>query len=507
VQLLFKRVVFCFFGGLFLWIGLMVFFIKRPGVYGEVGLNTFLLFILTAFACALIYFICRALKRIPFTKWHGMCMLTAFVVLSAVVQILVGLRLRYLTYWDIDAVFGGARNWALNGNFDQYMDYYARVAPNNSFAMFLLMLVFKVYSLFGGTDFFAVAVIFTVLLLQASTCALYGIAKQVSGVSGGIITLFLLAVFLPFYTMGAAFYTDILSLPFVPLIVYFYLRGCNENKFSRKLFFFVACGFFAAIGALIKFTVIIVLIACVIDWVLNNKEWNFKHLKSRLPALGAGICVAVLLIASFFAYFDSLLDEQAVYENRLPTSHYFMMGLNHNDGLFSQEDQDFTMSLPNLDDRKKEIPPLILERVKEHGFGGLIAHFSMKFYINYQSGTLAQGELFRLSPQNETALHDIVLYDGCYFPVYNHMVTAQLLAYIFFGLIGVFIFFRKSKFCVPWLALVGMTLFLMVWESGNRFIASSFPLILLCAALSLANIDKLHRPKKSEQDKAELEAL
>jgi len=174
-----------------------------------------------------------------------------------------------------------------------------------------------------------------------------------------------------------------------------------------------------------------------------------------------------------------------IQERRMPVSHWIMMGL-YGDGRYHPAEYEFSMGLPDLDARRQEIPPIIWERVRERGFAGMIRHFGTKLAINFESGTFNQRDFFWLEPQNETDLHDIVLNNRQHYDTYNHIATALLLAYIGLALLGAARALRKPEFCVPWLSLIGLALFLMIWEVNNRLPMNYFPVIVLAAVLGLA---------------------
>ena len=456
-------------------------------------LNAALLFVLIAVACVLLYDLHRLLGKV--TETQGRVILILFIAVSAAVQIIAGLQLRYIPQWDIAAVFNGGRDWAINGNFDVYQEYHA-MQSNNHGALFLFRCVFQVYHLFGGTDFYAAALVFTVLILQVAVYAGYDAARRLAGIRGAVMFLALLAVYLPFYTMGAAFYTDTLSLPFVILVLDFYLRGRDAERFGWKLCCFVACGAFAAIGAAIKFTALIPLIAVALDWALNHTPWNWSSLKKPLLSLGAAACAAVFLTLVFSAYMKTQVDQTLAEQRKMPLSHWVMMGLDgSNHGRYSASDFDFSMGLPDPDTRRQEISKVIRQRIQDFGVVGLIKHISVKLAIDYESGTFNQADFFWLDPQEETGLHDFVLYNGKHYSAYNYVVTALLMAYLLLALAGAVASVRKPNFCAPWLALLGLAVFLMAWETNNRYTLNHFPLIVLCAVMGLSALSIEHKEK------------
>ncbi|MCL2434287.1 MAG: glycosyltransferase family 39 protein, partial [Clostridia bacterium] len=416
-QKLLSRAVLGLFTLIFFWVFIQVMFANQSGQ------SAILLLPLTACFCGLFYFLYKAAGGV--TGKQARRTLLIFMAVSAVIQIYVGHCLRYIPAWDIDAVFGGGRDWAVNGNFDNYAQYYAEQTPNLG-GLFIFRCVFWVYHLFGGKDFFMAAVVFATLLLQAGVWALFDVSRRIAGPRGGIMSLVILGLYLPFYTMGAAFYTDALSLPFIMLTFAFFLRAGDARRFKNKLLLFAAAGAFAAVGAVVKFTAMIPFIALVINFLLKQKRWKWSQLKAPLYGLGAAVCAAAVLVASFYLYMGTKLDKQRSDERRVPLTHWVMMGLK-GDGGYSGEDYQFSFSQPTLEIRKKAIAEEIGNRVRALGPAGLIRLFGRKLSIDFDSGAFKQTDFFHLQPQNQTVLHDIVADTGAkHFDAYNHISTAML---------------------------------------------------------------------------------
>ena len=93
------RIFYGFFALIFLW--MTVHIIMNGGWYYYGNTETGLL-VCTALALGVLALLWRLIK----------------------VQLLLGLRLRYKPVFDIDAVFGGAVQWARTGSFPDYYDYY-----------------------------------------------------------------------------------------------------------------------------------------------------------------------------------------------------------------------------------------------------------------------------------------------------------------------------------------------------------------------------------------------
>jgi hypothetical protein len=447
------------------------------------GLNGALLLFLTAAFTALFALFFNALRRRPEPSSVACAaVLTGFIAVTAGMLLVIGLRLRYTPAFDLDAIFGGGRDWVLTGSFDRYQEYFAMFITNLG-GLFLFRCVFSVYSLFGGNDFFAAALVVNIILLELMVYALYDSARRLAGCKAGLMALFILGMFLPFYTMGAVFYTDVLSMPFVALTYNFYLRGKDANGVHRRIMLFAAAGAAAGIGATIKFTTAIALIAVAIDFVLTT-EWRRKEVLMRIAELAAAIAVFALLLTGFHGYMSSKQDAELVNARRHPLSHWVAMGL-HGSGGYDWQDYENSKALPNASVRKAANAELIKARIRDNGFSGMFALLTRKTALDFGNGTYALSDFLDDAPANQTALHNIVLYAGKHYDVYAHVATGMSLALLLLAICGAALSIRRPGHIAPWVSLFGLLMFLCFWETSARYTQNHLPLMIICAVLAL----------------------
>jgi len=454
-------------------------------------------------------------------KKKGYMVLIAFNIISTAISIILGFKLWYYPHFDLGALFEGGLVWAQSGDFQSYKTYFA-TWPHNIPALFLFKCIFTVYNIFGMNAYhYHVMVIFTVLSLQVSVFAIYDSVRRLMGVRAGIMALIIIAIYLPFYTMGAAFYTDVLSLPFIALSFNFYLRVKDAECIKHKFIYAVAFGVFIGVGTLIKATVIIVLIACLIDWIVNIRIWKFADIKKNVQIFGATTLAVAFIMIPFNLYFNSLVPDDLLYKHRVPLLHTVLQGLTEeHGGVFNTETRMLYNGLENVDVRTAEIKRLINNRVEEMGFTGLVRLAGVKLGMAFQSGTFDQawhiGVLNILwlygvteEPVQSTILHETLLPTGKYYSIYNHISTALMLGMLIFAIASAFIrilirSFTQSDYqiCAPWVAFIGLTFFLMIFETGNRFPMGFFPLLVICAVHGFYDIRMLWTIRNSKKCKS-----
>lgn len=139
--------------------------------------------------------------------------------------------------------------------------------------MTLLFLFFKAAGLFGITDYFMLGVLLNAVLISLTVLTAYAAAQKLAGPSGGVVCLFFFLTAPPFYILAAAFYTDSLSMLFPVLFYNLYLRLRQERREdqNRRRLLFVAMLAVITLGAMIKFTVMIMAVAVILDLVLSGR--------------------------------------------------------------------------------------------------------------------------------------------------------------------------------------------------------------------------------------------
>lgn len=427
---------------------------------------------------------CLLTKHREAIERHYRVILTVFLLLYGLLTLVNGFLLRFTPSFDMDAVYGGALQWLREGSFSDYCEYYGYF-PNNLGAMTVLHAVFSLADLVGVTDFFAVGVVFNTALLTATALVISLTCRKLRGAAAGILALVCFALCLPFWFMGAAFYTDSLSVLFPVLFYYLYLVFKERETWRGRLLAAVGMAAALTIGMLIKFTVLIVLAAVVIDALLCL---NWKKVCLFI------VCCGLLAAASFSAMnaymYGVHLDKAACQELNTPHLHWVMMGMQNN-GRYSPGDYEYTRSYPP-EERNQACLARIQERIRAMGVPGLARLFAGKAAICFGDGTYALSDFLDDSPARASALHRYILYDGEHYRAYQNVTTGILLAVYLFMLWGALRCLREKagsrtlSELAPRLACLGILAFLLLWETSGRYFTNFVPLMLVCAVLSLS---------------------
>lgn len=393
-------------------------------------------------------------------------------------QLLLGSFLRFSPIFDLEALFQGAIEWTETGTFTDYT-YYYYIFPNNLGGMALLRLVFGVARLLGVSDYFWMATVFNSLMTLAAMAVSSLLCRRLFGPKGGIFCLLLFATSPPFYLMAPVFYTDSLTLLFPVLIVYLYCCLLERKGPAGRMGFTVLIGIAAAIGMLIKFTVVIALIAVLLHSLLT------RRLRETLCLGGTAACIIAL---SFFLFNSMIygrhLDSETAKSENTPYSHWIMMGL-RGDGSYHNDDFLYTRSFDDPDERRDAVAAEIRNRLKENGVVGSIALAARKSLRCFGDSTLALSDFLDDRPESLGSLHEWVLYAGQHYIWYQTLCGIPFCSMlILLVLSGVQAIRSKTTdgFFVPQLALLGLLAFLLLWETSGRYILNFTPLMAVCAA-------------------------
>ena len=412
------------------------------------------------------------------------------------VQLFVFYNIYFKTDWDVRAIFQAAEAIASNVEHTEAQDWYYLRCPNNLLMTWIFSVIIRVCNLIGLTGEFSH--IFAIIILQ---CILFAISSIIlfklvqSIIPNPVIPfaawlLFWMNVgFNPYLTIP---YSDSMTLIFPIAILYIYRTTENGRYLTVK---WPLITVLAILGYMIKPQVIIILIA-ILGYELI--KFILKYDTKRKIASGIGCCVGVLallltsLISNFaFSRLPIRLDDEAAFGFQ----HYLMMGFNEeNGGVYWDSDVQFSMSFKTAKERNAANIRVFKERVKNMGFAGLTKFLAKKAMTNFGNGTYAwgvEGVFYYEVPEekNSTISPFLRSYFYSYGENYPAFATFQqyLWLIILMGNLGIVFIIKdkkmRSTMTVPTLALIGLTMFEMIFEARARYLFNYSPIFILTAAV------------------------
>ena len=451
-----------------------------------------------AFLCILLYFLRRTQGKEAFCdKIYPYCLI-GFVILFGILQFSRIEELRFQPSFDLDAIYGGAIQWLETGSFPDYYDYFDWF-PNNLGGLTFLYVLFRIGTVFSG-DYFLIAAYGNGLLLLLALVITSLTARKVFGSRHGLLTLLVSVCFLPFSFMADAFYTDSLSLLFPVLLFYLSLFTDVPDR-KKKVSIYLLSGFAATIGIFVKPTVGIMVIAIVLSF-LFQKKWR----KAGGYVLAVGLIYLVFSLIFHNYMYSVHLDPGLAAMKNTPSLHWIMMGLTGNGG-YNPADYEFTRSFRNPALRNQALWSEIGNRISENGVTGMLALYARKLYCCFGDGTLALSDFLDDSPVHSSWLHSFILYSGEKYHSYQTVCNMVFYALLLLLIIATVSCVRRfasqpsaaadapmqdpaAALQAPVLASIGITVFLMHWETSARYITNYVPVLLIVSVYGIECLQK-----------------
>ncbi len=403
----------------------------------------------------------------------------ALFVVYAAAQGYLGwaLEVQTSTDWDFGVVYTHAEKWVLNRTMPTN-DYFLSFSVNQGLYV-LYCAFFSVLHLFGISNFHLPMLIVNILCINGALLLMYFCARRLFDARKALFLLVAAFFTLPFLLYVPIYYTDTLTLPIPVGMVFLWLKArtsWRNGNMGGAWGRFIAIAALAGVGALLKITVLIVLIAIVIDLLIVLR--GAKRLLMGLA--GAALCAALAVGGSFGMRVLPMLP-QYDYSNGIPFTHWIMMGL-HGDGGYYDSDYKATLAVEGKDARYWFTVDEIKARLTEMGPAGIAQHLGRKLSFTYGDGLYTAALKLSRQPLRQGFLHEFVAYGGNRLGVISYYafgVQAAILAWMVVAAIKSF-FRRNNAMAFMRVAIFGLTLFLLIWETRTRYMLNYLPLFLLC---------------------------
>ena len=420
-----------------------------------------------------------------------------FVVIY-LIQLFISRNIYFKTGWDAGVLIDNAENIALNGADGVELDYFSWY-PNNIFAVYTLVFFYKIAVVVHKQNPYIVIFAINNLLVNISvllaTLSIYKITNKKSVTIVSMVFGVILIGLSPWIVIP---YTDTLGMifPIGAVFCYVFLK----NRYLRYFLFVALC----EMGYLYKPTVLIGVIALVIiksfsllKRLLHNKLKLKMLVKTSICILMAALCVAGLNKAVIGMNTTELDENKA-----MTMTHYFMMGLNKTtEGVYSRDDVNYSISFGNKDMRKKGNIEVIKQRYQEMGASGYITQLVKKNLSNYNDGTFAwyrEGNFFVEIPEKDSLAAKLLRRFYWWNQVGEenmYQVFASIEQVVWF-----FVLLCIAGCVLPGckinnvegllaLTLIGVSLFLLLFECRARYLYIFSPLYVVLAGIGLDKIN------------------
>ncbi len=420
-----------------------------------------------------------------------------YILVYLFMLIFLGLEITSVFYfrvkynWDFKWLMDTATDLSTKGITDNM--YYFKIFPNNIGA---LIIVSNIMKIFRGNVISAYALNIVSVFLSMIFAALS--ARKIGGVRMMLNTVILIVLTAPLYLYTPIIYTDTLSVavPVITLYLWLVMRD-NKDKSKKKYYLsLITMVFVSCIGYFMKPVAAIVLVAVLIDLLFTQK----KVLKD--------IVIAVVLFLMIITSYNKLTAKYILQDSRknnfeFPTTHWLMMGLGKPEseggtaigyGSYSQKDADFTATRGSYEEKKNANIQEIKERLKNYGFNGYVDFLYKKCKYIWNDGTYYCLKLIGWDTLSTTSTPYKYVLGEKKNITEQAMINLNNTLFVLI-LIGFVIEVKNRKITqtsrVLGISIVGIAVFLMLWEARSRYVYFLIPVFCLLASNGLMNINNI----------------
>ena len=255
----------------------------------------------------------------------------------------------------------------------------------------------------------------------------------------------------------------------------------------------VGIGFFAGLAYCIKPQSFLLFVAIVLAELFYCKKETLR--RSVLPALAAALAMAAALALpkAVLRITHLNLDPEA----KIGAAHFLMMGVNPDTyGCYNTEDYAFSESYPTKSERDSADFTRYAQRMQAYGPGGYLGLLQTKIACDYNDGTFGWGveDDFWRGVQNakNTLVSNVarsLYYDnGRHYDLWCTWAQFLWLGTLLCGAFSGLYRSKDGRLRVVQLALSGLFLFEMLFETRARYLYTNVPLFIVLAVVGLREV-------------------
>ncbi len=385
--------------------------------------------------------------------------------------------------WDVKDIMDTAISMAQNG--EVINGWYFKTFPNNIAALAMFFIAMKIC-----LNKVAGAYILNIVLVFITGIFTIKSANELGGRKLGVNAALLLVMFAPFYLYCPILYTDTLSVLFPILTFYLWLKAKRLEDVKKKKLYYAGMTIASFIGFCIKPVTAIVLIAVIIDEILMCKK-QFKMITISI--------ILFIILNSIYGFLINKIVIRDVKHNDTvyPYTHWVMMGLNKPKseggtsigwGAYSPEDVETTENQTTYNEKVTKNIEVIRQRLEDFGIEGYTSFLINKLKYIWNDSTFYVFNKIGWDTINRTSLpYKYVLGEKSedilkpFIKIYYSTIMIMVLVTVVTSIKSE----KKEEIRILILSILGMTIFLLLWEARSRYIYSLIPILVILASMSL----------------------
>lgn len=471
-------------------------------------LPNYLLFIIATISVLLMISFVKFRRPMTMSRRTENNCLGIVSVLILGIQAFITYNIIFRTSWDIGAVWYGS-HWVAEGDVAgiQEMSEYYSIYPNNLLLVYIFSGILKLNTALGShiSNGGLLLALVQCAVMNVSGVFLFKCAKHFVGLRlcWCIYLMYMLLVGTSGWMVLP--YSDGMGVIFPVLLLYLYLR-CKECQKQVYRYGYVLVLFvIAAVAYHIKpYTVIVLIAETVIEWI----EWMVRFFRRQNIRWKTGILTALAAMTGLFC--SAFLISQATHsmgfaidkERQMGIPHYLMLGANVNSwGGYSDEDLEFGEELNSKELRNQAELEEFKSRLKNMGITGYAELFTHKAAKNYLDGTFGwkNGESFYVEKYPSRGKTCDLLRSWFYESgeLYSYNALIRQFLWIIVLLMVPFAALHRTRlqtiYKVLILSVLGLMLYLQIFEAHPRYVFVFVPLFLIVAFVGGENLRRIIR--------------
>lgn len=418
-----------------------------------------------------------------------------FLMLS--IQMIAVSQYYFYTDWDVTYLIELSQQISHQGNIGEYTEYFSQY-PNNLFLAYIYSTLMRLVHLLGYHDMEYLTLLWLQCVLNSLTglivfeiiCELFNVRKAI----WGFVVYCLLVGMSPWVSIP---YSDSMGLIVPSLIFLIYVK---RTSFRNMFIPWFNMAFLAFVGYKIKPQIVIVFIAIIIISVSTIKKESWSLLvRQCIPGIVAGLIVASIICGLVIKSTGIKVNPDRTFHMQ----HFLMMGLNTETmGVWSEDDVSYSGWCATSEERNAADLKRAKERAIDLGLKGIMLQYSRKTLTNYYDGTFGWGGegyfYFRIREDNENVVGQFFRnlyynreYMGKNYQAWSNFQQMLWVAVLALGVIGIAKkknATKRKEISVILLSLVGITLFVTLFEARARYIYTYVPFYIIIANVGLVEI-------------------
>lgn len=416
-------------------------------------------------------------------------------------QLILAYYVAFRTAWDPGAVWYGSHYVSMGDAAGiESMSEYFSIYPNNLLLVFVYSTLLSINEATGAhiSNGGLVLVFFQCALLTMTGVFVFRCARRFVSVRASKLVYLLYAVLVGLSGWLVIPYSDGSGAVFPVLLLFLYLKEKESGRFINKVLYAGAIAFVAHIGYQIKPTALIAVIAMgILEGIafagcIWKREWEtVRRGMICLAVMLAAWIISAVLVSVLIGRMGFQINE----ESALSWQHHAMIGLNVDSaGGFSQSDLEFSTGFSDKQERHRAELGKAGERLKEMGVTGYFELFNRKAVKNYLNGTFGWGggesfytEKYPMRAGFVCPLLRSLYYDDAEGVLYEYHAFFRQCIWLFVLAAVPFAALYKEEYSaeekVLILSVLGLMLYLQIFESHARYLYIYVPYFIILAAM------------------------